>query len=191
MSEIKILGIAGSLRKDSYNKKLLNYTLNLLPNGVSMEIFEGLGEIPLFNQDQENNPPQIVKEFKKKIREADALLIATPEYNRSIPGVLKNAIDWASRPYNDNAFSGKIAAIISASMGMLGGSLAQYHLRQILSFLNVIVVPAPEVFVSFAQQKFDEKGNLTDEMAKKLISQLISNLVNQVKTYKSIQTIRV
>ncbi|AHC51539.1 NADPH-dependent FMN reductase [Sulfolobus acidocaldarius SUSAZ] len=189
MSNIKILGIPGSIRKNSYNKLLLKATLNLLPQGVEMEIFEDISQIPLFNQDEENNPPQVVKDLKRKIRESDAILFATPEYNRSIPGVLKNAIDWASRPYTDNSFNGKVAAIMSASMGMLGGALAQYHLRQILSFLNVNVVTGPEVFVSFAQQKFDEKGNLIDENSKKFISQLLNNLVDYVKMVKSKQVV--
>lgn len=154
-----------------------------------MEIFEDISQIPPFNQDEENNPPQVVKDLKRKIRESDAILFATPEYNRSIPGVLKNAIDWASRPYMDNSFNGKVAAIMSASIGMLGGALAHYHLKQILSFLNVNVVTGPEVFVSFAQQKFDENGNLVDENSKKFISQLLTNLVDYVKMVKSKQVV--
>ena len=122
-SKLKILGFAGSLRVGSYNKALLRAVVDLLPKGVTLEIFDLIG-IPAFNQDIEMDMPSKVKEFKLKIREADAILIATPEYNYSVPGVLKNAIDWASRPYGDNPFEGKPVAIMSASIGMLGGARA-------------------------------------------------------------------
>ena len=105
-------------------------------------------------------------------------MIATPEYNYSVPGVLNNAIDWASRPYGDNPFDGKPAAIISASIGMLGGARAQYHLRQMFVFLNMYPVNGPEVIVPFAQNKFDASGNLVDENTKKFLAQLLQNLVN-------------
>ncbi|MCY0860064.1 MAG: NAD(P)H-dependent oxidoreductase [Sulfolobaceae archaeon] len=185
MSQINILGIPGSIRKNSYNKLLLKATLNLLPNNAKMEIFEDLQLIPPFNQDEENNPPEIVKELKKKIREADAIIFATPEYNRSIPGVLKNLIDWVTRPYGDNPFDGKVVGIMSASIGMLGGSLAHYHLVQIMEYLNARIVNQPEVFVSFAQQKFDENGNLNDEMAKKFIRILLERIVEEVLLVRS------
>jgi len=123
-----ILGFAGSLRKDSYNKTLLRAATKLVPPGVKLETFD-LEGIPPFNQDMESMPPERVREVKAKIRAADALLIVTPEYNYSVLGVLKNAIDWASRPYGDNSFEGKSVAIMSASTGMLGGARAQYHLR--------------------------------------------------------------
>ena len=129
---------------------------------MTLEIFEIEG-IPAFNQDLEGDIPKKVKEFKSKIREANAILIATPEYNYSVPGVLKNAIDWASRPYGDNPFDGKPVAIMSASVGMLGGSRAQYHLRQIFVFLNMYPVNGPEVIVPFAQDKFDATGKLIDD----------------------------
>ena len=141
--EIKILGFAGSLRKDSYNRSLLRAALELVPKGTELEIFD-LEGIPPFNQDLENQPPQKVKEFKAKIRAADAILIATPEYNYSVPGVLKNAIDSASRPYGDNAFEGKPVAVMGASIGMLGTARAQYHLRQSFVFLNVYPLNRPE-----------------------------------------------
>ncbi|MEM0104836.1 MAG: NAD(P)H-dependent oxidoreductase [Candidatus Methanomethylicia archaeon] len=182
--KIKVLGIVGSLRKNSYNRLLLLNAKSLLPEDATLEIFDRLGEFPLFNQDLENDPPQIVKEFKKKIRESDAILIATPEYNYSIPGVLKNALDWAARPYGDNPFEGKPVAIMSASIGMLGGARAQYHLRQVLVYLNTITINKPEVFVSFAHKKFDEKGNLVDEEAKKYIAELLRNLVNTARLLK-------
>jgi chromate reductase, NAD(P)H dehydrogenase (quinone) len=149
----------------------------MLPNVAILEIFD-LVNIPPFNQDIEMDMPSKVKEFKSKIREADAILIATPEYNYSVPGVLKNAIDWASRPYGDNSFDGKPVAIMSASPGMLGGVRAQYHLRQSFVYLNMYPGNRPDVVVNFAQQKFDANGNLVDQDTRKFLGQLLQNLVN-------------
>jgi chromate reductase, NAD(P)H dehydrogenase (quinone) len=177
-NKLKILGFAGSLRAGSYNKALLRAAVDLLPEGVTLEIFDLLG-IPAFNQDLESDMPTKVKEFKSKIREeSDAILIATPEYNFSVPGVLKNAIDWASRPYGDNSFDGKPVAIMSASIGMLGGARAQYHLRQMFVFLNMYPVNGPEVIVTFAHDKFDTNGKLVDENTRKFLTQLLQNLAN-------------
>jgi chromate reductase, NAD(P)H dehydrogenase (quinone) len=148
----------------------------LAPSAAKIDIFD-LHGMPLFNQDEEQNPPTIVTEFKQRIRAADAILFATPEYNYGVPGVLKNAIDCASRPYGDSAWNGKPVAIISASAGVLGGARAQYHLRQSFIFLNMHPVNGPEVMIAKAHEKFDANGNLTDETAKKLISQLLPNLV--------------
>ena len=176
-NKLKVLGFAGSLRTGSYNRALLRAATNLLPQDMTLEIFEIEG-IPAFNQDLEGDIPKKVKEFKSKIREANAILIATPEYNYSVPGVLKNAIDWASRPYGDNPFDGKPVAIMSASIGMLGGSRAQYHLRQIFVFLNMYPVNGPEVIVPFARDKFDATGKLIDDNTKKFLAQLLWNLAN-------------
>src|SRR5882724_9906046 len=170
---IKILGIAGSVRKASFNKSALREALKLLPEGASMEIFDIEG-LPNFNQDEEKNPPARVVELKAKIRAADAVLFVTPEYNYSIPGVLKNAIDWASRPYGDNAWKGKPAAVMGASLGIIGTARAQYHLRQCFVFLDMPVVNQPEVMIGHASEKFDGDGNLKDEMAKKLFGQLLT-----------------
>jgi chromate reductase len=174
---IRILGFAGSLRKNSYNKALLRLAVQLVPKNAVLEIFD-LEGIPPFNQDFETQLPQKVKEFKAKIRAADAILIATPEYNYSIPGVLKNAIDWASRPYPDNSFDGKPVAVMGASIGMLGTARAQYHLRQCFVFLNMYPINSPEVLVAYAQEKFDENGRLKDEKTKELIAGLLENLVS-------------
>jgi chromate reductase len=174
---IRILGFAGSLRKNSYNKALLRAAVWQVPKNVSLDVFD-LEGIPLFNQDLEAQPPPKVKEFKAKIRGADAILIATPEYNYSMPGVLKNAIDWASRPYLDNAFDGKPVALMGASIGMLGTARAQYHLRQSCVFLNMLPTNLPEVFVAHAQEKFDQDGTLKDEKTKQLIAELLENLVS-------------
>jgi chromate reductase len=175
-TKISILGFAGSLRKGSYNKALLRAALEMIPGDAELEIFD-LEGIPLFNQDMENQPPEKVKEFKVKIRAADAILIATPEYNYSIPGVLKNAIDTASRPYGDNAFDGKPVAIMGASVGMLGTARAQYHLRQSLVFLNLYPLNRPEVMVPLAQEKIDQNGRVTDQKTREKIKELLEALV--------------
>jgi chromate reductase len=173
---VKILGIAGSLRRESFNKSALRAATQLVPEGASIEIYE-IDGFPGFNQDDEQNPPAKVVEFKNKIREADAILFVTPEYNYSVPGVLKNAIDWASRPYGDSAWSGKPAAVMGASIGSIATARAQYHLRQMFVFLNVFAVNQPEVMIGTAHDKFDAEGNLTDETTKGLIRQLLENLV--------------
>lgn len=174
---IRILGIAGSLRRQSYNRGALRATTELVPEGATIEIFE-IDGIPGFNQDEEQNPPAKVVELKKRIREADAILFVTPEYNYSVPGVLKNAIDWASRPYGDSAWNGKPAAIMGASVGSIATARAQYHLRQIMVFLNMFPVNQPEVMIGNASEKFDDQGNLTDETTKDFIRQLLQNLVD-------------
>lgn len=173
---ITILGFAGSLRKNSYNKSILRAARELAPEDAIVEIFD-LEGIPPFNQELETQMPEKVKEFKAKIEAADAILIATPEYNYSIPGVLKNAIDWASRPYGDNSFHDKPVAVMSASVGMLGGARAQYHLRQTFVFLNMHPINSPEVAVAFADEKIDENGRVTDEETRERIRELVERLV--------------
>jgi chromate reductase len=180
---VKILGFVGSLRKGSHNKALMRAALELLPKDATLEVFD-LEGIPPFNQDLESQPPQVVKEFKAKIRKADALLIASPEYNYSVPGVLKNAIDWASRPYGDNAFEGKPVAIMSASTGRLGGARAQYHLRQSFVFLNMYPINRPEVMMPNAREHVDENGNVTDETTRQLIQQLLDALMQWTRKLK-------
>ena len=174
---IRILGIAGSLRRESYNRAALRAATQLVPEGATIETFE-LDGIPGFNQDEEQNPPAKVVELKKRIREADAILLVTPEYNYSVSGVLKNAIDWASRPYGDSAWDGKPAAIMGASIGTIGTARAQYHLRQMMVFLNMFPVNQPEVMIGNASNRFDAEGNLTDDTTKDLMRQLLQNLVD-------------
>lgn len=175
-NRVSILGFACSLRKASYNRGLLSAALELTPPNAEVEIFD-LNGIPPFNQEMEQAPPDKVKEFKTKIRAADAILIATPEYNYSMPGVLKNALDWASRPPGDNALDGKPAAIMGASTGMMGTGRAQYHLRQTLVILNVYPTNRPEVLVPFAADKFDASGRLTDQKTRDKIRELLEALV--------------
>jgi chromate reductase, NAD(P)H dehydrogenase (quinone) len=174
---ITILGIAGSLRAGSFNRAALRAAQSLVPDGARLDIFE-LGGIPPFNQDEDQRPPAIVTDFKARIRAADAILFATPEYNYSIPGVLKNAIDWASRPYGDNAWDGKPAAIMGASVGATGSARAQYHLRQVCVFLNLHLLNRPEVMISNAPRGFDDHGVLTDESTKEHIRKLLQALVD-------------
>ena len=167
---VHILGISGSLRKESYNTRLLHVAEELLPEGMSLDIFD-LSPIPLFNQDLESQIPEIVADFKTRIAAADGLLIATPEYNYSIPGVLKNALDWASRPPRNGPLNDKPLAIIGAG-GRFGTTLAQQHLRQIVSHLNMHTLNSPEVFVQRPWEKFEERV-LTDERTRSHLSQML------------------
>jgi chromate reductase len=174
---VTILGIAGSLRKGSYNRAALRAAAQLVPKGAAIEIFD-LDGIPPFNQDEEGNPPERVSLFKSRIRAANAILFVTPEYNYSVPGVLKNAIDWASRPYGDNAWDGKAAAVMGASVGSIGTARAQYHLRQTFVFLNMYAINQPEVMISNASSRFDQQGNLTDQNTQQLIRKLLERLTH-------------
>lgn len=178
-----IFGFAGSLRQDSYNRALLRAAGEVLPTGVELTIFY-LEGIPPFNADLDKQLPAKVREFKAGIRAADALLIATPEYNYSVPGVLKNAIDWASRPHGDNSFEDKPVAIMGASIGMLGTARAQYHLRQSCVYLNMHPLNKPEVMVPFAQDRIDENGKLIDVKTRDKIKELIESLVAWTRRLK-------
>lgn len=184
---IRILGIAGSLRRKSYNRAALRAAQQLVPKDAVLDIFE-LDGIPVFSEDDERQPPAKVIELKKRIREADAILFVTPEYNYSIPGVLKNAIDWASRPYGDSAWSGKPAAIMGVSVGRLGTARAQYHLRQVFVFLNIYPVNQPEVMIGNAAEIFDGEGNVTDEPTKGHVSRLLDNLVQWTRKLQEPKT---
>jgi chromate reductase len=175
-AKISILGFGGSLRKGSFNKALLRAALEMVPADAELALFDIQG-MPLFSEDLERDPPPMVSDFKARIRAADAVLIATPEYNYSIPGFLKNAIDQASRPYGDNAFAGKPVAMMGASIGMLGTARAQYHLRQSCVFLDMVPLNQPEVMVPFAQDKVDENGRVKDAKTREKIRELLEALV--------------
>lgn len=172
---LTILGISGSLRRASYNRGTLRAAQQLAPQGTQIEIFE-LDEIPLYNQDLEPHTPADVSLLKSRVRAADAILFVTPEYNYSVPGVLKNAIDWASRPYGDSAWEGKPVAVMGASAGTTGTARAQYHLRQTFVFLNMHPLNKPEVLIGNARQRFDDQGNQTDENTKEHIRKLLEGL---------------
>ncbi len=183
---IKILGIAGSLRRESYNRATLREAQNLVPEDARIDIFD-IDEIPPFNQDKEDPLPKVVAELKEKIRSSDAVLFVTPEYNYSVPGVLKNAIDWASRPYGDSALDGKPAGIMGASIGSIGTARAQYHLRQMFVFLNVFTFNRPEVMIANAADKFDQNGRLTDEETRKRIREFLQALSRWARKHKEIE----
>ena len=181
MNESKILGIVGSLRKDSYNHFALKAAQELLPDGAVLDLIE-LHGIPVFNQDDEMTMPAAVLEFKRQILAADAILFATPEYDYSVAGALKNAIDWASRPYGESAWTGKPAAVMGASTGSFGTARAQYHLRQILVTLDMPTVNQPEVMIGNAAQRFGPDGRLTDEQTRQAIQTLLAALVQLARS---------
>jgi chromate reductase, NAD(P)H dehydrogenase (quinone) len=183
---VKILGFAGSLRKQSYNRSALRAAVKLVPAGITLETFD-LGGIPPFNQDHEKEPPDAVREFKTAIVQADGILIVTPEYNYSVSGVLKNAIDWASRPYGESAWNGKPVGIMGASVGMLGTARAQYHLRQMFVFLNMFPLNQPEVMIGDADDKFDKDGNLKDEKTAEKIQELLQALADWARKLRKVK----
>jgi chromate reductase len=171
---LRVLGFAGSLRAASYNRSLLRAAQELTPPGMTIDIVD-LIDIPLYNGDVEaKGDPAPVVAFKNAIRDADALLVVTPEYNHGVPGVLKNAIDWASRPPRGSPLNGKLAGVIGASPGMLGSARAQTQLRQAFNFTNTLSMPQPEVLVAHAHEKFDGEGRLTDETTRKFLAQYLA-----------------
>ncbi len=183
---IEVCGIAGSLRSGSFNKALLRAAQELAPAAMRIRFFDRLEQVPLFDADREAmGDPEAVTALKKAIGEADALLVATPEYNYSIPGVLKNAVDWASRAGGGKSvLAGKPAAIMGVSQGMFGTVRAQLALRQALHGTGTYVLPRPEVHVARAQEKFDAAGVLTDEATRKLVRQLLEALAAWVGRFR-------
>ena len=174
---MKVLGISGSLRRDSYNTKLLRAAEELLPAGVEYERWDGLKDIPPFNEDDDFEPaPAAVTELRNAIGEADAVLIATPEYNSSIPGVLKNALDWVSRPIVTNTLRNKPVAVVGASTGAFGAVWAQGELRKVLGAIGARVVDA-EVAVGHAPTRFDEDGRLEDESLQEQLEETVATLL--------------
>ena len=164
----RIAVIVGSLRKESFNKKLAHALAGLAPTGHSFD-FPDPGQLPLFNQDEENPLPAAVAAFKQGIHDAQGLLFVTPEYNRSIPGVLKNAIDWGSRPYGTTVWKGKPAAIAGISPGATGTAMAQQHLRNVLAGLDMPVLASPEIFLQAKEGFFDADGGIANESTKKFL----------------------
>lgn len=172
---MNVLGISGSLRQGSYNTMALRAAQKLAPQGMRIELAP-LDDIPMYNDDvRAQGFPAPVQALKDKVRAADAVLLVTPEYNFSIPGVLKNALDWLSRP-PEPPFDGKPVALMGASPGPVGTARVQYHLRQVLVFMNTFTVNKPEVFISHAASKFNEAGELTDETTAKFIGELLASL---------------
>lgn len=184
MTNVHVLGFSGSLRQGSYNTGLLRAAQELLPDGMTVEVFD-IAPIPLYNGDVESRGfPAPVVQFKERIAAADALLIAAPEYNYSIPGVLKNAIDWVSRPPDKSPLNGKPVALMGASIGTMGTARSQYHLRQVCVFTNMLPLNRPEVFVARAHEKFDPQGRLVDESTRKYVRKLLEALADWTLTLR-------
>ncbi|MDE2347352.1 MAG: NAD(P)H-dependent oxidoreductase [Gammaproteobacteria bacterium] len=165
--------LVGSLRKASINRMMAHALAELAPAGLELGIVE-IGQLPLYDQDGDENPPAQWTTFRERIRAADAVLFVTPEYNRSVPGVLKNAIDVGSRPYGKSAWSGKPGAIVSTSPGAMGGFGANHHLRQSLVFLNVPAMAQPEAYVGGADKLFDGDGKLVNDGTRKFLKDFLA-----------------
>jgi chromate reductase, NAD(P)H dehydrogenase (quinone) len=176
-ASVRVVGIAGSLRAASYNRALLRAAQELTPPGMAIERFDRLGDLPHFDQDLEAlGDPEPVTALKTAIHDADALLIVTPEYNYGMPGVLKNAIDWASRPPRSSGLQNKPAAIMGASPGNGGTARAQLQVRQAFVFTQTYALQGPEVLVSRAHERFDAELRLTDERAREAVRALLARL---------------
>lgn len=172
MQKKKIAVLVGSLRKASYNKMMANQMIKMAPENLEMEIVE-IGNLPLFNQDLEDNFPEAWTTFKQKISEADGYLFVTPEYNRSMSAAIKNALDVASRPYGQNAWAGKPGAVVSVSMSGIGGFGANHHLRQSMVFLDVYMMQQPEAYIGNAHEAFDESGEWKNEKTKEFAQKVV------------------
>ena len=181
MSFTQIAVVVGSLRRDSFNRKLASAVAKLAPTDFSFKQVQ-IGDLPLYNQDDDANPSDPVKQLKAEIAASQGLLFVTPEYNRSIPGVLKNAIDHASRPYGQNAWAGKPAGVLGASVGATGTSMAQQHLRNILAYLDVPTLGQPEAFIHAKEGLFDTDGNIGVD-SKKFLQAWMDRYVAWVKMF--------
>lgn len=176
MTDVRILGVAGSLRRGSLNRALLGAAIKLAPAGLTIDAFD-LADVPLYNGDVEAaGDPAGVTAFKNAIRAADAVLFVTPEYNHGVPGVMKNAVDWASRPARDAALNGKPVGIIGASQGQVGTARGQSQLRQAFEFTNSFCMPQPEILVFRATEKFDANGDLTDAKTAEFLGKYLEAL---------------
>ncbi|MBK7882529.1 MAG: NAD(P)H-dependent oxidoreductase [Chitinophagaceae bacterium] len=180
---ITIAAFSGSLRKDSYNTKLIKAFEQLAPEGVTIETID-IGKLPLLNQDLETDLPQSVKDLHNSIDNADAILLATPEYNRSYSPILKNALDWGSRPQGQNRWNKKPAAVTGCTPSVLGTFGAQNHLRQVLTYLNMYTLQQPEFYLGSVADKFNDKGELTDEQTKKKIIQFWATFIEWINKIK-------
>ena len=164
--------VVGSLRKESFNRKVAIALAESAPSSLKLSVVE-IGDLPLYNQDVDSDPPAVWTAFRKRIKAADAVLFVTPEYNRSVPAPLKNALDVGSRPYGQSAWNGKPGAVVSASPGAVGGFGANHHLRQSLVFLNVPAMQQPEAYIGGADKLFDTNGKLTNDDTRKFLQQFM------------------
>jgi chromate reductase, NAD(P)H dehydrogenase (quinone) len=172
--------LVGSLRKDSINRKLANAIVELAPSSLRLNII-AIGQLPLYNQDEDANPPPAWSDFRKTVKAVDAVLFVTPEYNRSVPAPLKNALDVGSRPYGQSVWNGKPAAVVSASPGAIGGFGANHHLRQSLVFLNVPVMQQPEAYIGAADKLFDAAGKLNNDETRKFLEGFLRAFADWIK----------
>ena len=177
----KIAVLVGSLRKDSFNRKIAKTLIQLAPSSLDLEILE-IGQLPLYNQDNDDNPPEAWVKFRQDVLKFDGVLFVTPEYNRSTPAALKNALDVGSRPYGKSVWNAKPGAIISVSIGAIGGFGANHHLRQSLVFLNVPCMQQPEAYIGEVTKLLDEKGNVTNDNTRKFLTQFIETFAQWVET---------
>lgn len=182
MSKKKIAVLIGSLRKESFNRKVAKQLIKLAPDSLELEIVE-IGHLPHYNEDIDQNPPKEYVEFRDKIKSADGVLFVTPEYNRSVPSALKNALDVGSRPYGKSVWNGKPGAVASVSMSAIGGFGANHILRQSMVFLNVPMMQQPEAYIGSAHTLFDDKGNLVNEDTKKFLKNYIDAYADWVKKF--------
>lgn len=181
MKKYKIAVIVGSLRKDSFNLKTAKALIAMAPESLSLEIVS-IADLPMFNQDLEATPPKEWVAFREQIIAVDGLLFVTPEYNRSVPAVLKNAIDVGSRPYGHNSWNGKPGAVVSVSIGNISGFGANHHLRQSLTFVNVPTMAQPEAYIGGATALFNDQGELTDDSTKDFLKNFMAAFEKWVKT---------
>ena len=182
MSQIHVGVIVGSLRKASFNRRLAKAVISLAPSDLKFSFIE-IGHLPLYNEEQDANQPESSLEFKSALASVDALLFVTPEYNRSVPGVLKNALDVGSRPWGQNSFAGKPGAVIGASVGAMGSALAQQHLRNILSYLEVPLLTQPEVYLHFTEDLIDAQGNVQNERTRQFLQKFVDQYVQWLRKF--------
>ncbi|KDR29425.1 MULTISPECIES: NADPH-dependent FMN reductase [Caballeronia] len=177
---LKIAVVVGSLRQGSFNKQLAHALVSLAPGDFSFEFLD-IGSLPLYSQDYDSDFPEAARTFKQKIAEANGLLIVTPEYNRSIPGVLKNALDWGSRPWGQSAWGGKPGAIIGTSVGAIGTAIAQSHLRGVCAYLDIVLMNQPEMYIKHDEKRIDENGNIVSEDTRKYLQTFMDKYVAWVR----------
>jgi chromate reductase len=184
MSQYQIGVVVGSLRRESFNRKLANAVIKLAPADFTFKPLE-IGDLPLYNQDDDAQPHANVKRLKAEVTASQGLLFVTPEYNRSMPGVLKNALDHASRPYGQNAWAGKPAGIMGASIGAVGTAVSQQHLRNVLAYVDAPTLGQPEIYLQVNDQLFDASGGIGPDSTRKLLQGWMDRFVNWVKKHSA------
>jgi len=181
----KIAVVVGSIRRDSFNKQLAHALISLAPQDFSFEFLD-IASLPLYSQDYDADFPEAARTMKQKISEADGLLFVTPEYNRSIPGVLKNALDWGSRPWGQSAWANKPGALIGTSVGAIGTALAQAHLRNVLAYLDVPLMGQPEMFIKHDESRIDSNGKIVNDDTRKFLQAFVDKYVAWVKRISAV-----